>query len=162
MWWTVEMTPNVRRALLGSCFLALALGGLTSCGGSADAPAAAVRTELGNAQPFNAPGQDLYLEEVVIPPGLSLTKHIHEGNQLASVRSGTLTYTIESGDTVINRADGTTESVQGPAVVQLGPGDWIVEDEDLVHFGANQGGEPVTVILAVLVREGAPKFTPVP
>ena len=156
------MTNNTRRLFFSALLTCVTFGGLAACTGTEDPPAAAVRTVLGQAAPTNAPGQNLYLEEVIIPPGLSLTKHIHEGTQVANVRSGTLTYTIESGDTVINRADGATEPVAGPAVVELNAGDWIVEEEDLVHFGANQGSEPVTVVLAVLVREGAGRFTPVP
>ena len=162
MWWTDIMTNNARRLLFAALLTCVTFAGVTACTSSNEPSATAVRTVLGQAAPTNAPGQDLYLEEVIIPPGLSLTKHIHEGTQVANVRSGTLTYTIESGDTVINRADGTTESVEGPAVVELNAGDWIVEEEDLVHFGANEGTEPVTVVLAVLVREGAGRFTPVP
>jgi quercetin dioxygenase-like cupin family protein len=125
-------------------------------------PAAATREVLGEASPVNAPGQTLYLQEVTIPPRTQLATHAHEGTQLARVRSGVLTLNIVSGTVVVTRAGGAVEEVTGPAAVQVRPGDSVTENPDLVHYGANDGAEPVVILLAALLRDGAPLATPRP
>jgi quercetin dioxygenase-like cupin family protein len=156
-------TPNVR-ALRGLSALLAATLLVAGCGSDGDAnngPSDASRVELATARPTNAPGQQLYLQEVTIPGGVTLQKHIHEGTQIASVRSGTLTYVIESGSTLVTRADGTEEQFTGPTTIELQTGDSLVESEELVHYGQNLGDETVVVTLAVLLREGAPLATTV-
>jgi quercetin dioxygenase-like cupin family protein len=137
---------------------------LSSCGsddGGGGVTAEATRVQLATALPTNAPGEQLYLEEVTIPAGVTLQKHVHEGTQVASVRSGTLTYVIESGTARVTRADGEQEDFTGPLTIELRAGDWLVETEDLVHYGANRGNETVVVTLAALIAQGAPLATPV-
>lgn len=119
------------------------------------------RTPLGEASPANAPGQTLYLQQVVIPAHTALSQHFHDGTQVARVVEGTLTYDIESGTAAITRADGSTEEIDGPATTTLEAGDAIVETAALVHHGQNDGDEPVVVELAALLASGAPVATPV-
>ncbi|MEI7619400.1 MAG: hypothetical protein WCK14_12350 [Actinomycetota bacterium] len=141
--------------------------GLSSCGsssstasdGSVPAPKV-VREPLGQASPANAPGQTLYLQEVTIPAHTKLGTHLHEGTQVARVRSGVLTYNIVSGVAVVTHADGKVENFTGPLVITLKPGDAITETEQLTHFGANDGDVPVVITLAALLRDGAPLATP--
>ena len=53
------------------------------------------RTILGVAEPQNAPGQTMLLQDVRIAPGAKLPSHFHQGTQLARVMKGTLTYTLD-------------------------------------------------------------------
>jgi hypothetical protein len=119
------------------------------------------RTPLGEASPANAPGQQLYLQQVTIAPHAKLAEHFHQGTQVARVISGTLTYNIVSGTAAVTRANGKTEDASGPNKVLLQPGDSLLETSSLVHFGANDTGTPVVIELAALLEQGAPLATPV-
>jgi quercetin dioxygenase-like cupin family protein len=136
------------------------LGGGAACGGDDDdaetvGAGSVLRLELADAEAANAPGQHLYLQEVTIGPDTRLSTHYHDGIQIATIRSGTLTYHMLEGSVEITRADGTTETVAAPAVTELEPGDAVVEPVDAVHFGENAGGEPVVITLAALVAADA-------
>jgi hypothetical protein len=136
----------------------------TSVGGVAAVKAGGTgvtRTPLGEAAPANAPGQTMYLQQVTIAAHAKLPEHFHQGTQVARVISGTLTYNIVSGTAAVTRAGGKTEDVAGPNKVLLHPGDSLVETSSLVHFGANDTGEPVVIELAALLENGAPLATPV-
>jgi quercetin dioxygenase-like cupin family protein len=118
------------------------------------------RTILAQAAPANAPGQQLYLQEVTIAPKTRLGSHHHEGTQVARVRSGVLMFNVVSGTVSVTRADGSTEELTGPATIRLRPGDSIIERSDLVHYGANnRGKKPVVILLAALLAEDAPLAT---
>jgi hypothetical protein len=119
------------------------------------------RTVYGEAAPANAPGQQFYLQQVVVDPGGKLPEHFHEGTQLATIRSGVLTYHVVSGTAVVARANGSTNRYEGPKVVTLRRGDVLVEDESLAHYGSNKGTKPVVLEVAALLRDGAPLSTPV-
>ncbi len=106
------------------------------------------------ADPPGAPGRTLTLIRYTIAPSAKLSAHVHPGVQLASIESGTLTYTVESGRAVIRRAGGTTEQVDGPAITQLRPGDAVQESGDMVHFGANDTGQPVVITASLLTETG--------
>lgn len=66
-----------------------------------------------------------------------------------------------SGTVDITRLDGSTESVTGPGVTEIRTGESVVEPTDAVHYGANDGDEPVVIVLAALIADGAPLATPV-
>jgi hypothetical protein len=119
------------------------------------------RIPLGEANPANAPGQTMYLQQVTIAPHAKLPEHFHQGTQVARVISGVLTYNIVSGTAAVTRASGKTEDVSGPNTVLLQPGDALVETSSLVHFGANDTDRPVVIELAALLQQGAPLATPV-
>jgi hypothetical protein len=119
------------------------------------------RTPFGEATPANAPGQQLYLQQVTIAPHAALPEHFHQGTQVARVISGTLTYNIVTGTAAVTRANGKAEDVGGPNKVLLQPGDSLVETASLVHYGANDTSTPVVIELAALLAEGAPLATPV-
>src|SRR5215211_4228161 len=103
------------------------------------------RSVYGKTAPDNAPGQEMYLQQVVIAPGGKLPEHFHEGTQLATIRSGVLTYNIVTGTAVVTRAGGRTVKVKGKGVVTLRKGDTLVEAESLVHYGSNKGKVPVVI-----------------
>jgi quercetin dioxygenase-like cupin family protein len=119
-----------------------------------------VREGLGETAPVNAPGQTLHLQRVTIAAGAKLGEHFHEGTQVAHVESGTLTYNMVSGTVVVTDANGVSTSFTGPTVVTVQAGSSLVETPDVVHFGANDGDEPVVIVLAALLADGAPLATP--
>lgn len=104
--------------------------------------------------PPGGDGSTLTLIRYTIGPGAQLDPHIHPGVQLASIESGTLTYTVESGEAVVHRADDTTETLDGPAETTLGPGDALQEIDGMVHFGANDTDDPVVIIATLLTEDG--------
>jgi hypothetical protein len=132
-----------------------------SMAGAASDTEPITRTVYGQTSPENAPGQDLYLQRVVIQPGAKLPEHFHQGTQIATVQSGVLTYNVESGEAIVTRAGGKPATVKAPSVVTLRKRDSLVETQSLVHFGSNKGKKPVVIDLAALLAHGAPLSTPV-
>lgn len=104
--------------------------------------------------PPGAPGRTLTLIRYTIAPGAQLSPHVHPGVQLASIQSGTLTYTVESGTATVTRAGGDTDEITGPATTTLGPGDAVVEHDGMVHFGANDTDQPVVILATLLTEDG--------
>jgi quercetin dioxygenase-like cupin family protein len=127
-------------------------------GNVTDDSSGVVRSDLGLYDPPAAPGQQLGLWHYRIPAGQELAPHTHPGVQMARVVSGELEYTVASGEGVLLRADGTSGPM-GPGTYQLGPGDGVVEDPSVVHFAANRGDVPVTLISATLYDAGEPLST---
>ena len=139
-------------------------GGSSPAAGSASPPTSSsgvTRVRLGQANPTNAPGQVLYLEQVTIAPRTKLPEHFHQGTQVARVTTGVLTYNIISGTATITRGDGRTEEASGPKEVRLAAGETVLETRGLVHFGANDTDGPVVIELAALLDQGAPLATSV-
>lgn len=102
--------------------------------------------------PPGAPGRTLTLMRYTIAPGAKLSPHIHPGVQLASIESGTLTYTVVEGSTVVTRANGTRETLTAPTTVKLTKGDAVAENDGMVHFGANETDQPVVIIATLLTQ----------
>src|SRR5262249_21641937 len=132
------------RALVASCVigavcLPAAIAVPASVADAASESAPITRAVYGQTSPANAPGQELYLQRVVIQPGAKLPEHFHEGTQIATVQSGVLTYNVESGEAIVTRAGGRPATVKAPSVVRLRKGDSLVETQSVVHFGSNQG-----------------------
>lgn len=101
--------------------------------------------------PPGAPGRTLSLVRYTIAPGAQLPAHIHPGVQLASIESGTLTYTVVSGTATVTRQGSTTpEAATGPTTIMLGPGDAVAENDGMVHFGANATSAPVVILASLL------------
>jgi hypothetical protein len=77
---------------------------------------------------------------------------------MAAMISGILSYRVVSGTAVVHRgvdaagAPSSIEELTGPAETELNPGDTVVEDSSMLHFGANRTTEDV-VILATLITE---------
>ena len=145
-----------------TCGIGIMFGASAAGAASSSSPKEPIqRTVYGQIAPENAPGQELTLQQVTIAPGAKLPEHFHQGTQLATIRAGVLTYNVVSGTAHVTRADGATKSVTGPGVVRLRTGDALVENQSLVHYGANNGKQPVVIELAALLRAGAPLSTPV-
>jgi hypothetical protein len=148
---------RLRPALAAIGVLAVLLG--AGCGTDADKPVGSnpvVRDILiDKMDPPGAPGRTLTLVKYTIAPGAQLPAHVHPGVQLASIQSGTLTYTVISGTAAVRRgATATGETVTGPATITLGPGDDVTEVGDMVHFGANKTDAPVVIMATLLTDDG--------
>jgi quercetin dioxygenase-like cupin family protein len=103
----------------------------------------------------------LELVRYVIQPGTTLATHVHPGVQIAAIASGRLTYTVLRGEVPVTRAatagtPGPTETIAAGEVTTLGPGDAVVEYPGAVHFGRNDGAEPVVILASTLLAAGQP------
>lgn len=159
-----EATRSSRAALaVFAVVIGLVVGvttALVAVAATGDEPV--TRAVLGQAEPVNSPGQDLTLQEVTVQPKAKLPTHFHEGTQVAFIEQGVLTYNVVSGTVKVTRkGEQQATDVTGPATVKLAPGDGIVENAALVHNAENKGGKPVVIVLAALLRDGAPLATPV-
>lgn len=112
-----------------------------------------------------APGRELVLSKVTVPPGANLPLHRHRGTQVARVESGTLTYTVRSGSAVVRRGQSDrrpriVRTIHAGETARIRAGEWIVEQPSDIHRAANRGGSPVVIYLATLLEAGAPPATP--
>lgn len=112
--------------------------------------------------PPGAAGRTLTLIRYTIAAGAQLAPHVHPGVQMASIQSGSLTYTVVSGTATVRRAPaGTVEELTGPATTTLQAGDAVVEKADMVHFGANKTADQVVILATLLTENGADLAIPV-
>ena len=161
-------------SLAALVFAATACGSSTTGAASTPTPTASVTASKAAAVPVlrevldndltppGAPGRTLSLVRYTIAPGARLPPHVHPGVQLASIQSGTLTYTVISGVAKVRRAGASTDTpVKGPATIKLGPGDAVTEIGNMVHFGENKTPSPVIILAALLTEDGHPLAEPV-
>lgn len=125
------------------------------------ATATVTREVRAQTEPVNAPGQNLILAKIVVPPGATLAPHFHEGAQVARLVAGTLTYHLLSGHADLTTAAGVTSRPTAPATILLRPGDVLIENPALVHYAENRGRNYVVIELSSLLRKGAAPSTPV-
>lgn len=122
-----------------------------------------VRTVLAEAVPDDARSLDLELVRYVIQPGTTLATHHHPGTQVAMIESGRLTYTVVSGgDVVVHQVDGGTRTIRPGMTDVIVAGEWIVEREPVIHYGANLTKEVVEILATTLLRDGQPAAIPDP
>jgi mannose-6-phosphate isomerase-like protein (cupin superfamily) len=150
-WWRVALVALVACAVVGLAVAAYA----------AKAKEPTRRIVFATTEPQNAPGQTMNLQQVEIDPGAKLPEHFHAGTQIATIKEGVLTYQVVSGSVMVVRNDGSTETLSSPNTVKLRVGDSIVENEGLVHYGANEGKKLVVIEVAALLHTGEPLATPV-
>jgi quercetin dioxygenase-like cupin family protein len=126
------------------------------------APSAVVKDVLASdVDPPGAPGKTLTLIRYTIPAAAKLAPHTHPGVQLASIQSGTLTYTVVSGTIPLKHRDGTTENLVGPTTTKLHAGDVVTEVDGVVHYGADDTTQPVVILATLLTRDGKDLAVPV-
>lgn len=117
--------------------------------------------------PPGAQGSRLTLVRYTIAPGAELAPHVHPGVQMAAILQGVLSYRVIEGTVVIHRAVGMdgrpaeVEEITGPAETALHPGDAVVEDGTMLHYGANRTEEPVHILAALLTDPAAELAQPV-
>jgi quercetin dioxygenase-like cupin family protein len=138
-----------------------------SLGADAQSGQAPTREALAQVvNPRGAPGRTLGLSRVTIPARTALAPHRHPGDQIAYIERGTLTYTVRTGVVRVYRGP-ADDSPQLVATIRAGEtgrvrtGEWVVERQGDVHFGANRGRRPVVILLATLFTTGSPPSIPV-
>ncbi|MGH2407445.1 MAG: hypothetical protein ACRDF7_05105 [Candidatus Limnocylindrales bacterium] len=156
--------PALALTIAAAAALMLAACAATGVGGTLAPTASAgiIRESLGGTLPGTAPGQRLGLWHYTIPAGSRLSPHTHPGWQVARIVSGTLSYTIISGEATVLRGTGGTETHETGETFVLLAGDTIVENPDLQHFGANNGTVPVEIYASSLFTDGQPPAIPLP
>jgi len=150
--------------VLGAAALALAAAGLVLARGAEQEEV--TRDALAQSSTVEgAPDRTLGLSRVVIPAGDSIPLHHHEGTQIAQVRKGVLTYKVATGhvDVMKGASDEDPQLVRRIDAGQKGKiksGEWIVEQPSVKHSAVNRGRKKIVIMLANLLRTGAPPSTP--
>jgi uncharacterized RmlC-like cupin family protein len=138
-------------------------------------PAAQEATLPGEAGPFtietlasapatDAPGMLQVLFRVTLAPHTETPVHVHPGQLLVTVESGTLAYTIfGEGQSLRARAGTPTadEVIVPNKEVTLGPGEWFVYEPYVAHMDRNLGNEPTVILISGLVAADEPFLQPV-
>jgi quercetin dioxygenase-like cupin family protein len=163
------MLTRSRLALLGGALLLpLTAAVAYAAGATRQAAPQATRSVLAQAvDPAGASGRTLALSRVTIPAHTRLGLHRHPGTQIAYIKKGTLTYTVRTGAVPVYRgaADQNPLLVRRVVAGQTGKvrsGEWVIEKPGAVHFGADEGDQPVVILLATLFKNGSPPSIPVP
>jgi quercetin dioxygenase-like cupin family protein len=146
----------------------LVAAAVTACAGQPPASVVAaasvppvVRAVLAGGGPASAPGRKLELARYTIEPATKLAAHRHPGMQLAYIEAGTLTYTVIDGRVTVHAADGGERTIGPGETGSIAVGEWIAEDETVVHFGENAGPEVVVILASSLLEDGQPAAIPV-
>lgn len=159
-------------ALLLVPVAAAGCGGSSSSGGAAATTVKPPPTRAGAAQrqlvgafenPVGAPGRTLGLSIVTIPAGVKLPLHFHEGTQVAYIQTGILSYAVKSGQVRVmsglaDQKPKLVRRISAGETGQITAGQWIVEQPTTIHSA--QAKTNVTVLLATLLKNGAPAATP--
>jgi quercetin dioxygenase-like cupin family protein len=110
---------------------------------------------LGSALTTEVPNKRLTLMRLTLAPGASMFAHTHPGQLVVAIESGTLAYTILSGDYESVRAAAGTpiaeEVIPPGAETIFGPGQFLVEPPGVAHTYRNPGDEPVVLLISALV-----------
>ena len=127
------------------------------------APPITVET-LGSAPSIDVAGMMQLLLQFTIAPGGVVPPHVHPGQLIVMVESGTLALTVLGGEGEVLRggvATPTASEVVSPGAESMfGPGQWWVEDPTAVHTAVNTGDEPAVVLVSGLVAADEPFLQP--
>jgi quercetin dioxygenase-like cupin family protein len=119
---------------------------------------------LGSVPATDAPGKQLVLLRVTFAPGAAAPSHVHPGQLIVAVESGTVGYTILSGEGESMRGGAGTptaaEVVTPGTEVLLEPGEWFIEVPGVVHTVRNSGDEPAVILVSGLVAVDEPLLQP--
>lgn len=119
-----------------------------------------------SAKVQGAPDRTMVLSRVEVAPGAKLALHHHLGTQISHVEAGTLTYTVRQGSAVVRAGEADqsprlVRKIEAGQTARIKAGQWLVEQPSDIHEAANNGGVPVVIYLATLLKTGAPPATPV-
>lgn len=157
--------PLSALAVLGVIAMAIILP--TAFGASTPTPAPVRSAFAATEHVQGAPGRNLVLSKVTVPPGAKLSTHHHLGTQISRVVSGTLTYTVREGMAELYEGEADSEEarlvrdVTAGKTAKIRAGQWLVEQPSDVHEAANRGSASVVIYLATLLKDGAAPSTPV-
>jgi mannose-6-phosphate isomerase-like protein (cupin superfamily) len=119
---------------------------------------------LGSVPSTEAPGMNLVLTRVTLGPGAVIPAHVHPGQVIVTVESGTLAFTVVGEGQVLRAGVGTPtagEAMPLGTEVMLEPGVWWTEGSDGAHTARNPGDEPTVLLVAALVAADQPFRLPV-
>lgn len=157
------MKNRSRRLMLGLTALTLAsIGGIgttLAISATSDPPAPKYNSLARVVNPIGAPGRALGLSRVVIQPGAKIPLHLHQGTQLGYIQSGTLTYTVETGQAKVMSGPGDdgklVRLIKAGQTARIKAGQWLIEQPSNHHRAANNGNEPVVILLSNLLLKDA-------
>jgi quercetin dioxygenase-like cupin family protein len=162
----MDMRRTAVSLLAGLGLLASGVGiGVAVSADAAEDPVVVTRQSLAEVKaPPGAPTRTLGLSKVVVMPGAVLPSHHHPGSQLGYVAEGVLTYTVEDGRAKLMTGPGDdgilVRRLGDGDTVRVKPGQWLVEEQDMVHHARNTGTAPIVIYLATLLRTGEPAAIP--
>ncbi len=111
------------------------------------------------------PGQALLQLRVTLAPGAVVPEHIHPGNLVFSVESGTITYeAVEESALVMWAGPGTPAADQtllAGEEVTLEVGDWLAEQRGTIHVVRNSGDTSAVLLISAVVAADEPFLQPV-
>ncbi len=114
---------------------------------------------LNEGQPAAAPGQSLVVYRITFHGG-EVPAHRHPGTTVATVESGTLSWTLLQGTVWVTRPGMPPEQVTAPGTeLVLKPGEGLLYNADVVHTARAAGDQPAVAIVAVLFAVGQPVLT---
>ncbi|HEX2280813.1 MAG TPA: cupin domain-containing protein [Thermomicrobiales bacterium] len=109
---------------------------------------------LGSTLTTEVPNKRLQLMRLTLAPGASMFAHTHPGELVVAIESGTLAYTVLSGDGAsVRGAIGipiAEEVIPPGAEAIFGPGEFLVEPPGVAHSYRNPGEEPVVLLISAL------------
>ena len=134
------------------------------------AEAEVVVRRLGRTASELAPGNDLVLHTITFQPGSSLTPHVHPGQTIFYLESGSLAFVLLEGEAKIIRGANATSSPATPGPtdavpigveIEVNAGDTLFYDESAVQTERNIGTEDAVAI--VINQRGAedPRIVPI-
>ncbi len=91
----------------------------------------------------SVPGHDGFLGQVELAPGAAEGRHTHPGDLLGYVQQGTLTLNIE-----------------GKQATTVKEGESFFVPANAIHWGINEGKEPVKVLAAMVLEKDKPATSP--
>jgi quercetin dioxygenase-like cupin family protein len=114
--------------------------------------------------PLGAKGRTLGLSIVTIPAGVTLPLHHHLGTQVSYIQKGILRYTVRAGRVRVmkglaDQSPQVVRTISAGQTASLTPGEWIVEQPSDIHMAMAK--TRVVVLIASLLKNGAPAATPV-
>ncbi len=126
-----------------------------------DSTTQTTREVLNNGIPEVVPGYELVLARVVIPPGSIVPAHMHPGMQLIYIDSGSIHYTVVSGELPFTKLgeDGISDEEEilfAGEETEFKAGDRFVEMEGMVHIAENRGDLPAVILASSLFAEDLP------
>ena len=119
---------------------------------------------LGSVPSTDAPGMQLHLLRVTIAPGAAAPPHMHAGQLVVAIESGTAAYTIlDEGAETGRGGFGTptaTDVITAGTEVMLSQGEWFLEEPGVVHTVRNPGDAPLVLLISALVAADQPILQP--
>lgn len=157
--WRHRTGRRIRIALAAFALVAVGSGTAIAISAMNEPPAPKYNSLARIVNPVGAPGRALGLSRVVIQPGAKIPLHLHQGTQLGFIQRGTLTYTVEAGRAKVMSGPGDAAElvrlIKAGQTARVMTGQWLIEQPSNHHRAANNGTEPVVILLTNLLLKNA-------